>query len=148
MSPTAAPLRQLVYGSSAPRPVADDDLVLILRASRRNNPAVGVTGALLYADGNFMQVLEGPPNAVESVYRRVSQDPRHRGVLTLYDAQADERLFPDWSMGFIDPDRLSADDRASARSLHDLTEPSPGAARRLMGTFRAMMPGVRTTARL
>ena len=145
---STAPLRQLVYGSSAPAPVADDDLVLILRASRRNNPAVGVTGALLYADGNFMQVLEGPPDAVEGVYRRVSRDPRHRGVLVLYDAPAAERLFPDWSMGFVDPARLSPDDRASARSLHALTEPSPGAARRLMGSFRAMMPGVRTTARI
>ena len=139
------PLRQLVYGSAASQPITEDDLVQILRASRRNNHAVGVTGALLYADGNFLQVLEGEPSAVDGVYRRVCEDARHRGVLTLYDARTPERTFPDWSMGLIDPDGLAPDDRAVARSLYDLTTPSPGAARRLMGSFRSMMPGVRTT---
>ena len=144
MPASPRPLRQLVYGSAASQPITDDDLVQILRASRRNNRAVGVTGALLYADGNFLQVLEGEPSAVDGVYRRVQKDARHRGVLTMYDARTPERAFPDWSMGFIDPNGLSPGDQEAARSLYDLTAPSPGAARRLMGSFRAMMPGVRT----
>ena len=143
-----APLRQLVYGSSFPGLTPDDELVRILRVSRRNNTAVGVTGALLYIDGNYMQVLEGPPAAVEGVYRRVCRDPRHRGVLTLLDTSPAERSFPDWSMGFVAPADLSAEDRQAARSLHEMTEPSPGAARRLLATFRALMPGVRTVARV
>ncbi len=142
------PIRQLVYGSSSPGLLSNDVLLDILRASRRNNPAVGVTGALLYAEGNFMQVLEGPAEAVESVYLRVRRDDRHRGVLTLIDAAVAERAFPDWSMGFVHGDDLSDEDRRSTRSLHDLTEPSPGAARRLLATFRSMMPGVRTSARV
>ena len=142
------PVRQLVYGSSSPGLLSSDALLDILRASRRNNPAVGVTGALLYADGNFMQVLEGPAEAVEGVYRRVQRDDRHRGVLTLIDTTAAERSFPDWSMGFVHGDDLSEEDLDATRSLHELTEPSPGAARRLLATFRSMMPGVRTTARV
>ena len=143
----SSPIRQLVYGSSSPGLLSRDSLLDILRASRRNNPAVGVTGALLYADGNFMQVLEGPAEAVDGVYRRVQRDPRHRGVLTLIDTTAGERSFPDWSMGFVHGDDLSDEDRQSTRSLHDLTEPSPGAARRLLATFRSLMPGVRVAAR-
>ena len=144
----SAPVRQLVYGSSAPRLLPREDVLDILRASRRNNPTVGVTGALLYADGNFMQVLEGPAEAVDGVYRRVQRDPRHHGVLTLLDTAAAERAFPDWSMGFVHGDDLSAEDRESTRSLYDLTAPIPGQARRLLATFRSLMPGVRTAARV
>ena len=144
----SSPVRQLVYGSSSPGLLPREALLDILRASRRNNPAVGVTGALLYADGNFMQVLEGPAEAVNGVYRRVQRDDRHRGVLTLIDTTVPERSFPDWSMGFVHGDDLSDEDREATRSLYDLTAPSPGAARRLLTTFRSLMPGVRTTARV
>ncbi len=39
--------------------VLDRGLGSLLETCRRNNTAAGVTGMLLYKDGNFMQVLEG-----------------------------------------------------------------------------------------
>ena len=141
-------VRQLIYGSSATGAFDDDHLVEILRASRRNNPAVGVTGALLFADGNFMQVLEGPREAVEGVYRRVCGDARHRNVLVLYDREVPERTFGEWSMGFVQPGDLGHDDREAVRSLRELTEPGTGPARRLLASFRSMMPGERAVARV
>ena len=51
-------------------------------------------------------------------------------------------------MGFVAPDDLSDDDRQAARSLYEMTEPSPGTARRLLASFRSLMPGVRATARV
>ena len=140
-----SPIKQLVYVSSAVEPFSDDELVDILRVSRRNNTAVGVTGALLYAGGNIMQVLEGPTEAVDSVYARVERDARHRGAIVLLDRPTDDRMFADWSMGFLNPDHLSDDDRAAARSILDLTESRPGAVQRLMGSFRGMLPGVRSS---
>ena len=137
-------LVQVVYGSSTPRPLSPDELLDILRVSRRNNAAVGVTGVLLYSGGNVMQVLEGPEAAVDEVYGRVARDPRHRGVLQLIRGPVAERSFPDWSMGFHHDETLSGEDRAGVRSLLDLTADGPDRARRLLASFRSLLPGERT----
>ncbi|GAB5537041.1 MAG: BLUF domain-containing protein [Rubricoccaceae bacterium] len=138
---SASSLKQLVYVSSAVAPYSTDELVDILRVSRRNNEAVGVTGALLHSGGNIMQVLEGPGEAVDAVYARVCADRRHHSAITLLDRSVDGRVFPDWSMGFVNPDVLSDEDREAARSLRSLTESGPDAAQRLMGSFRHLLPG-------
>ena len=137
------PFLQIVYASSSPEPLSQDDLLNILRASRRNNVAAGVTGALLYADGNIMQALEGPPDAVEGVYERVRRDPRHRNILPLLRQEVAERSFPEWSMGFRRMDSLDPQDREAARSLFDLTGATPGRAGLLLASFRALLPGGR-----
>ena len=59
----------------------------------------------------------------------------------MLEVEVEERMFPDWSMGFLNPEALSEKDRQAARSLYGLTEPGPGAARRLMGSFRKLLPG-------
>lgn len=135
---------QIVYASSTPHLLSQDDLVDILRVSRENNTAAGVSGVLLYADGNFMQVLEGPAEAVTATYERVKRDPRHRQVLTLLRGEVEERMFSDWSMGFLRLGDLAEEDREAARSLFDLTEPHPGRARRLLASFRGLLPGQRS----
>jgi hypothetical protein len=57
--------------------------VALLGTARRRNAAAGVTGMLLYRDGNVAQTLEAPDEAVEATFRRIEQDPRHRGVILL-----------------------------------------------------------------
>ena len=133
-------LKQLVYVSSAVHPLSDEELLQILRVSRRNNKAVGITGALLHWDGNIMHVLEGPTDVVDAVYARVRRDPRHHGVITLLEKAVEERCFADWSIGFLHPEDLDEADREVARSLYSLTEASPVAVHRLMGAFRNLLP--------
>jgi hypothetical protein len=80
----------------------DKDLRALLAAARERNAAVAVTGMLLHDNGTFMQVLEGAPDVVETVFNRINRDPRHRHVVLLDRRNLDERDFPDWSMGFVD----------------------------------------------
>lgn len=134
--------RQLVYGSSSIAPVSTEVLASILQSSRRNNAAVGVTGALLYDDGCFLQVLEGEPDAVAGVFSRVLRDDRHRRMLTLLDRVVPERTFPEWSMGLIDVDALSGPDRQSVRALSDMDSAEPGPVRHLMVSFRGLTGGL------
>ena len=131
-------LVQLVYTSSAVGALAPAALADILRASRRNNEAAGITGVLLYAGGNVMQVLEGPADAVEATFQRVQGDPRHRDVTVLFRGPTDERSFPDWAMGLQHPGDLPADMRQQVGSLFDLSEPGASRAQRLLSTFRAV----------
>ena len=73
----------------------------MLATARRRNPEVGVTGALLFNEDWFVQILEGDRNAVYATYNRIAQDARHEGVELLVDTTNPARLFPEWSMGFV-----------------------------------------------
>ncbi len=90
----------LVYVSASSGLFSDEELVKLLEKSRENNTRLDVTGMLLYKDGNFMQVLEGPENTVYKLYDHIGKDPRHKGVIVLYKENVTQRQFPDWSMGF------------------------------------------------
>ena len=72
----------------------------ILAASRRNNGRDGITGGLLFSDGCFAQVLEGPVAAVEEAFERIQCDERHSEVTVLQAGPIERRDFPDWSMAF------------------------------------------------
>ena len=92
----------LTYFSTATVPFNDDDLVELLAVSRRNNTAAEITGMMIYHGGHFVQVLEGPDDAVRTTYDRIARDPRHRDVSVELEDDIEERGFPDWSMGFRD----------------------------------------------
>jgi hypothetical protein len=91
---------QLMYVSMASWKMETDDLSSILDVSRINNRQLGVTGLLLHLDRGFLQVLEGPEEAVLDIYGRIERDHRHSGLRILFQRDVPERLFGDWSMGF------------------------------------------------
>ncbi len=99
----------LIYGSSAVEPFSEADLVTLLAKSRENNHRLGVTGILLYQDGNFLQVLEGEDTTVAALYQTISADPRHRGILTFMKRPIPQREFSDWEMGFVNLDTTDAE---------------------------------------
>lgn len=90
----------LVYVSSAVEPFTEVELLALLEQSRENNQRLGITGMLVYKDGNFMQALEGEQSVVSELHRRIERDTRHRGMITLLQGDHNERQFPEWSMGF------------------------------------------------
>lgn len=73
----------------------------MLATARRRNPEAGVTGALLFNEDWFVQLLEGDREAVHATYHRIAADPRHEAVELLVDTRNPTRLFPEWSMGFV-----------------------------------------------
>jgi hypothetical protein len=89
---------QLAYISTAKGPVDQALLDEILSVSRRNNMPAGVTGLLVSGGRRFLQVLEGPDQAVLATYARVQSDPRHRGFVLIGCEQVSERAFGEWSM--------------------------------------------------
>ncbi len=46
----------------------------------------------------YLQLLEGPPEAVTQTFARISRDDRHTEVTKLVSNHTDDRLFPDWAM--------------------------------------------------
>lgn len=100
-------LHRLIYISSGRRKFDADELGEILDVSIKNNAEIGVTGMLLYLDGNFLQLLEGDAEDVEALYERIALDKRHSGSIVLSRAPVTERVFPDWAMGLkaVDADK-------------------------------------------
>jgi hypothetical protein len=98
-------LYQLVYysrnGTSADDASFAAEVDSILEASRRNNDAVGITGALLLNAGVFAQVLEGPLHAVEATFERIQQDERHGDVSLFALEPITSRSYTNWAMGFV-----------------------------------------------
>lgn len=101
----------LVYVSSATTLFSRSDLEDILGKSVDYNANLGISGMLLYKDGNVMQVLEGEEEAVRTLYAKIGLDPRHKGLIVIWDGWQVTRQFPSWSMAFRnlnDPDALEA----------------------------------------
>jgi hypothetical protein len=92
-------LFQLIYMSSLVNP---DPLVVaeILEVSVRNNKRKEITGMMLYAEGNIVQVLEGENVAIMDTFSRILVDMRHVGIFVLYEREVMERDFGSWSMGY------------------------------------------------
>ena len=106
----------LVYASSSLQPFTKPELQALLEQARQKNAKLGLTGMLLYKDGNFMQVLEGEKEAVTKFAAIIERDPRHKGVLILLRGTSEERLFPNWTMGFRD---LADDNAAKTPGYND-----------------------------
>ncbi|BAL97802.1 BLUF domain-containing protein [Rubrivivax gelatinosus] len=100
-------LVRLMYVSRAVPALDPEELQSILRASRAQNPALGITGVLCYSDGIFVQVLEGGRSAVNRLYARIVGDPRHTEVEILSYEEIGERRFAGWSMGQVSIARLN-----------------------------------------
>lgn len=100
-------LVRLLYASRAVPAVDTDELLAILRKSRSHNPAFGITGALCFSEGIFMQVLEGGRGAVNRLYNRIATDSRHTQVELLHYEEISERRFAGWAMGQVNMSRLN-----------------------------------------
>lgn len=103
---------QLLYVSGASREMSERDLDDILHKSRANNRRNDITGMLMWADGVFIQILEGEADRVRRLVSRIQGDPRHCYFMVMHEQTSDERLFSDWSMGFkkLDPGRQADSD--------------------------------------
>jgi len=93
-------LIRIVYISVATKPFSEDDLLHLLAKCRSSNTEKSITGQLIYSDGSFMQVLEGPEAAIDATYNKIKDDPRHKNVQLIERDVIQERQFRDWSMGF------------------------------------------------
>ncbi|EED36533.1 Sensors of blue-light using FAD family [Luminiphilus syltensis NOR5-1B] len=97
-------LLQVGYVSTESAPIDSLGLLRLLTRIRERNNARGLTGLLLHRDDSFFQVLEGPPDAVETTMHEIEADTRHHNVRILFKETISEREFGDWQMGFLQLD--------------------------------------------
>ncbi len=138
----AAQLSRLLYTSTL---VADakgeqDSLTArkIAESSASRNKASGLTGSLLFVDGSFIQILEGPALQLESTFERICCDFRHSEVRLIDLMEVPGRLFSDWDMAFLyDNEETSLALRDGLQEIRFLVGVNSGQAIRQMRSLVA-----------
>jgi Sensors of blue-light using FAD len=78
-----------------------DELQELLDHSRRSNAAKGITGALVYAEGIFLQILEGDKDLLNDLMAKIRQDVRHENVIVLQEGEVPAAVFGGWKMAYV-----------------------------------------------
>ena len=102
----AQPLVAKTYLSQSKLDWTDEAINELLERSKRNNATRKITGAMIYANGYFMQLIEGPQIAVDELYSAIEADPRHEVLSLLHNQEIKDRHFSDWAMEYRDSDDL------------------------------------------
>lgn len=93
-------LKYIAYLSTCNKPLATDAVDKILASAQAYNKKVGVTGALLYDESNFLQYIEGPADSIDDVYQRICAASQHNRIFQLGSGHIKKRIFDHWHMGF------------------------------------------------
>ena len=102
----AQPLVAKTYLSQSKLDWTDEAIDELLERSKRKNATRKITGAMIYANGYFMQLIEGPQIAVDELYSAIEADPRHEVLSLLHNQEIKDRHFSDWAMEYRDSDDL------------------------------------------
>ena len=137
-------IHTVYYRSHASLPIGSDldrEIDAILRVARERNGNDDVTGALVFSENKFFQVLEGPPSRVERTLERILRDARHSKHTVLHRVNRFERRFTGWSMAYVGDDPgIIEHCRSLTLTLSDL----PVLDKRVSGgVLRQMVDGVR-----
>ena len=118
---------RLVCVSTTERLLSQDALLDILRTNAQNHEHDQITGLLVYHNGDFMQVLEGPEDLVGEVMARATAASEKGDVNVLLREEIEERYFDRWTMSFATTRDLAPEDQ---KHLSDFLErgelPEPG----------------------
>lgn len=114
-----------------------DDIVL---PSSRTNRNLDITGCLWFNNSKFLQVLEGPKEAVEMIYAKIEADDRHHDVKLICNAPLAERSFSRWGMRSLQSDCNSELDQLAAQYMqsHGIvieTQPQSSRSSRIRALF-------------
>jgi hypothetical protein len=97
---------RLVFVSRAAPGTTARDCYDIIRVAHNRNSQFGLTGALLFLDGCFIQVLEGDRFHMRERYRRIAADPRHTDVDLRQIGPSERLLFADDWMALRSGDEI------------------------------------------
>ena len=93
-------IRRIAYTSRPRTGLSFAEIPRIVAAGRTNNLHAGITGVLLFTGRDFVQLIEGAPEAVADLWASIRADPRHHDLMVLLDEPAPDRWFGDWRVGY------------------------------------------------
>lgn len=98
-------ISRATFATSNPADGVEPTVSRILSTSRANNRKNGLVGMLYYGDGCFFQCLEGETSKVQTLYKTLLKDSRHKDLKILASEPIKRLSFPDWSMKYVPVDQ-------------------------------------------
>jgi hypothetical protein len=98
----APSLKRITYLSTAVCQFDHAQLQELAMHAAKNNAKHQITGVMYYKGGEFLQVIEGPSEAIDDLWSRLRQDDRHTWLEALWIEDNVQRSFTGWNMGLCD----------------------------------------------
>ena len=92
----------IIYKSKADPTFNIFEIQKMLQRAKYFNKMNEITGIILYHKSQFIQLIEGEKDAIESLYASIRADERHHEVETILSKASNQSLWMDWSMAFYD----------------------------------------------
>ena len=95
-------LSEVFYVSRSTHPRGHLSDVEIVETSLMRNAQLDLTGCLIRGTDWFAHSLEGPHDALQSVFESIQSDPRHDKINAWRSDTLAHRRFPEWRILFAD----------------------------------------------
>ncbi len=92
-------MHRVIYVSRAAENMNFASLSQIATTAQRYNERDNLSGVLLWVEGMFLQLIEGPKENLHNTLVRIQNDSRHSGLLRLSYRPTYEVICTDWTMG-------------------------------------------------
>ena len=125
MTSATSALHRVIYLSSAVGVLRADELDRILLRSKAFNGNAGITGLLLFLEGSFLQMLEGPTAGVSSLMQKIRRDRRHGNMMIVHSAPCLTRTFPDSALHYVAARNLALGERQAFADLKAAVDARP-----------------------
>lgn len=135
-------LHAFAYSSHMSAGLSDETLRQIVSGSAAFNRRVDVTGVLLVDGQRFFQYIEGPPDGLEAVRRRIQDSRSHAAVAPVLDMAIGARAVPYWAMTRIETGQIVVSGLVNAR-WDEFGHSVPGMDQ-LVGLLRPHFPRIGT----
>ncbi|MQY41018.1 blue light sensor protein [Epibacterium sp. SM1969] len=135
-------MHRLIYLSQLTRNMSHNEVAAMVARAQERNKSAGLTGLLIFMQGRFFQVLEGPETAVDHCFARIQQDTRHGGMRLLSSSEIKTRAFPDWKMSLFYPEQLPQQAHEAVMSIDTLlpmNSPERGDCPKVRGLVREFL---------
>ncbi|PKV49718.1 FAD-dependent sensor of blue light [Aquimarina sp. MAR_2010_214] len=88
------------YVSTVNPNISNSDMKALMNYVRLNNNAIGLTGILIYSEGNFFQILEGEEQTVKMMFEKIRKDHRHHNIIKMLDKEIVTSPFSEYHSSF------------------------------------------------
>ncbi|WP_203255877.1 BLUF domain-containing protein [Hyunsoonleella ulvae] len=93
-------LKTICYVSSCSITESIDSIKSIYNKAKANNLKHHISGILIFHKGNFLQILEGRAEQVDTTFNKIKNDTRHSNIIKVINTNIEERIFEDYNFGF------------------------------------------------
>ncbi|MBQ0736432.1 BLUF domain-containing protein [Aquimarina celericrescens] len=88
------------YVSTVNPDLSNTDIAKLMDHVNVHNNTIGLTGILIYSEGNFFQVLEGEEEIVKRMFERIKKDSRHYNIIKMLDKEMNDHSFSEYHSSF------------------------------------------------